>query len=120
MIQTHFLFLIRRSPFGSARATGCLDMLLTAATFDQRVSVVFSGDSVPLLAAERDSRHIGLKDPFKALSALPLYGVEQIYVEKEAMLAAGLDKADATPAMVPLEQAGIRQLINDADRVFIC
>lgn len=120
MTQTHFLFLIRRSPYGSGRVAGCLDMLLTAATFDQRVTVVFSGESVPLLAAERDSRHIGLKDPFKALSALPLYGVEKVYVEKEAMLSAGLETTEAPPAMVPLDRSDLRQLMNDADRVFIC
>lgn len=128
MKQTHFLFLIRRSPFGSACVSGCLDMLLTAAVFDQQVSIVFTGDSVPLLAGtlagKMDSQAIGIKDPLKALSALPLYGVEQIYVEKQAMLAAGLaggDKgSESALALMPLEQAAISQLIHTADRVFIC
>lgn len=122
MTQTqHFVFLIRRSPFGSSRMAGCFDMLLTAATFDQQVSVIFTGDSVPLLTAQRDSTAIGLKDPLRALSALPLYGVAQIYVEEQAMQAAGTgDGQQQAPELIPLDRTAIRALINDADRVFIC
>ena len=87
----HYLFIIRRSPYQSAQAGEKLDQILTAAAFDQSVSLLFIDDGVWQLKAQRSAQVTDVKALDAMLKALPLYGVDQLYVETESMQQRGLD-----------------------------
>lgn len=89
-----FLFILKRPPHTGLHVLENLDMLLTSAAFDQPVTVLVIDDGVYQLKTNQDSRKAGLKDSAAQFSALPVYDVEQIYVETESLQERGLHSAD--------------------------
>ncbi|MET0380012.1 MAG: sulfurtransferase complex subunit TusC [Spongiibacteraceae bacterium] len=106
-----FLLICRHAPYGNSRAREALDVALTAATFDQPVTMLFLGDGVLQLLRDQQPAAIAQKALDKQLAALPLYDVETIYVEAAALLARGLDSADfALPVQVLTSEQIARQI----------
>ena len=114
-----FLFICRSAPFGSAGFAAGLDLLLTAATFEQPVQLVFTGDGVFQLVQGQDSAVIGVKNPALGLSALALYDVSEVYVDTDAAAAHELDESSFSIAVETIDAAGIQALICAADQVVI-
>ncbi len=79
------LIISRQPPYGSTRAREALDVALVAATYDQDVSLVFMDDGVFQLIRHQQPSVIAQKNLAANLSALPLYGVEKIYVHCESL-----------------------------------
>ena len=69
-------------------------MLLTAAAFDQPVSVLFVDDGVFQLKSGQNPEVLGLKDTSAIFRALAVYDVNDLYIEQESLQARGLDPAD--------------------------
>jgi len=90
-IKKSFLFICRRTPYGNSLAREALDVALTAATFDQTVAMLFMGDGVLQLLASQNPVAIGQKAFDKQLAALPLYDVNTIYVDADALSARGIE-----------------------------
>ncbi len=94
-----FLLICRHAPYGGSLARESLDVALTAATFDQRVAILFLGDGVQQLLRAQHPDAIAQRALDKQLAALPLYDVDTIYVEADALRARGLNTTDlALPA----------------------
>ena len=94
-----FLLICRHAPYGGSLAREALDVALTAATFDQPVALLFLGDGVQQLLRAQHPDAIAQRALDKQLAALPLYDVDTIYVEADALRARGLNTADlALPA----------------------
>lgn len=84
--QRHtFTFLSRTAPYGSNRPQLCLDAALAAAVFEQPVNYVFIEDGVFQLLKDQDATAINSKTLGLALETLELYGIENIYVDKDSM-----------------------------------
>jgi tRNA 2-thiouridine synthesizing protein C len=111
------LVVIRRSPYGSSLAKASVDVALAMAAFEQAVDVLFMGEGVLQLVPDQDSRSLGLKNIERQLASLPLYDVNQIYVDAEAAARYNLDtqnqKLDAQ-VLAPLE---LHQLMVDYDHL---
>ena len=111
-------FISRSTPYGSGRAKACLDMVLSTAVFEQCVNLVFMDDGVWQLQAAQNPQAINAKDLSAALSALPLYDVNNIFVESNSLASRGLDpQALAIPAK-PCSADQIAAMIRESDVVY--
>ena len=116
-IKKSFLLICRHAPYGQSLAREALDVALTAATFDQPVAMLFMGDGVLQLVKSQRPAAIAQKALDKQLAALPLYDVETIYVEAEALLARGLTPADLALPVQALHGDDIARQIDAHDIV---
>lgn len=111
------LLLIRRPPYGSSLARAAIDLALAAAVFEQPVSLLFVGDGVLQLVAGQDPRQQGLRNLEKLLSSLPLYDVEQVYVDAEAAARYQLDLAAAPLQVTALDPPAMAALLTSHDHL---
>ena len=116
-IKKSFLLICRHAPYGQSLAREALDVALTAATFDQQVAMLFMGDGVLQLFKSQQPAAIAQKALDKQLAALPLYDVETIYVEAEALQARGLSPADLALSAQTLQSDDIARQIDAHDIV---
>jgi tRNA 2-thiouridine synthesizing protein C len=116
-VRKKFLFVMRRAPQAGIRVRETLDMILTAAAFDQSVSLLFLDDGVYQLKRGQHPEAAGLPPVAPMFDALELYDVEDILVERESLAERGLSEADLTlPARV-LDRAAIAALTSAHDVV---
>lgn len=111
------MLLIRHSPYGSSLARASLDLALAAAVFDLPVSLLFTGDGVLQLIPEQDSKANGSKNLGRLISSLPLYGIEQVYVDAEAAARYGLDLDAAPVSALALNVDDMSQLVRSHDQL---
>ncbi|HSB95104.1 MAG TPA: sulfurtransferase complex subunit TusC, partial [Spongiibacteraceae bacterium] len=91
MIKKSFLIVCRRPPYGESYAREALDVAMACAAFDQPVAMLFLGDGVLQLSAAQHGAAIGQKSHDKQLSALPLYDIETLYADAQALQTRRLD-----------------------------
>ncbi len=111
-------FISRSAPYGRNRANLCLDMALASAVFEQDVSYVFMGDGVYQLLKGQDGSAIDSKTLGNALETLSLYGIENVFAERQSLEARGIAETDLLPGLQLIESAGIADMIGRADKVF--
>ncbi len=112
-----FTFVSRSAPYGLDRAHQCLEMALATAVFEQPINYLFLGEGVLQLVSKQDVRSLHNKALGNALEALDLYGVEKPCVDEEALESCGLDAEDLVVPVELLDQAAIRELLEDSDVV---
>ena len=95
------VFIFRRSPYSSTMAQEGLDALLATAAFEQDPTVIFMHEGIWQLYPQGESQYH--KNYGKMLQALPLYGVEKIYVHEPSL------RARVHPGSLVIPH----QLIND-------
>ncbi|MDD4914844.1 MAG: sulfurtransferase complex subunit TusC [Methylococcales bacterium] len=108
----NYLFIMRQPPHASGRVQETLDMILTAAAFDQQVGVLFCDDGVLQLASGQNPAAIGLKDTARIFTALEIYDVDALYAEAESLAARGLTAADLILPVRLVSRADVNQLMN--------
>ena len=111
------LVIIRCPPYGSSLARASLEVALAAAAFDQKVSLLFLGDGVLQLLPGQDSQALGRKNQERTLASLPLYDIEQVYLDAEAAGRYGVDPLAAPVPAVILGTGQIQQLLRTHDRL---
>jgi len=116
-MKKSFLLICRRAPYGQSLAREALDVALTAATFDQQVAMLFLGDGVLQLLKGQQPAAIAQKALDKQLAALPLYDIEMVYVEAEALQQRGLALSDLALPAQALSADAIAEQINMHDVV---
>lgn len=116
-MSKRFLIVCRQPPYGSSFAREALDMALACAAFEQRVALLFLGDGVLQLAGAQQAEAIGQKPLDKQLGALPLYDVDALYADADALAARGLSDATLALPVQALDGAGIRALLTEQDIV---
>lgn len=87
------LALCRQAPYGNALAREGLEAILAAAAMDQAPAVLFFGDGVFQLAAQKPEA-IGEKNLRRNIQALPMFGVETLHICKASLQQRGIE-ADA-------------------------
>lgn len=115
MKAQRYLIICRRPPYGESFAREALDLALAAAAFDQSVALLFLGDGVTQLIREHNSAAIGEKSFEKQLSALPLYDIDTIYADTNALQQRGLHTSDLSLPAQPVDAAEIRALLQNHD-----
>ncbi len=89
-----FLYLNRKSPYGTIYAWESLEVVLIGAAFDQEVKLLFLDDGVYQLTTEQDTTGIGMKNFSPTYRTLGDYEVKNVYVDKDSLEARGLTEDD--------------------------
>ena len=92
-----FVYINRKSPYGSVYALESLEVVLIGAAFEQDVKLVFMDDGVFQLTKNQDPAEIGMKNFSKTYAALGDYDVNQIFVDEESLKQRGLTLDDLQP-----------------------
>jgi tRNA 2-thiouridine synthesizing protein C len=117
MQQKKILLILSRAPYGDAHAKEALDVALTAAAFGLPVSLLLTQDAPALLLKSQQPQQIQQKNLASICSALPMYDIENIYIET---LAAQIQKITLNQLVLPAEfvnEADIALMIRDHDVV---
>ena len=117
MTSKNFLVVCRHPPYGSSLARDALDVAMASAAFDQKVTMLFLGDGVLQLCNGQDGAAIGQKSHDKQLGALPLYDVDELYVDANSLRTHGLAIDDLVLPARPLTDAEITGLFANHDIV---
>jgi tRNA 2-thiouridine synthesizing protein C len=116
--RKNLTFISRRSPYGSGYAKACLDMVLSAAVFDQHVTLVFMDDGVLQLQPNQQAGDIHAKDLSAALAALPLYDVDNVYADRDSLTRRGMFSDQLAIEVRLCDADKIAEIIRQSDVVF--
>jgi tRNA 2-thiouridine synthesizing protein C len=104
------LLIMNRAPYAGTLARAGLDTALAYAAFDQPVSVLFAGPGVLQLAPAQAPAAIGRKSLRRLIDSMPLYDLEAVYADSEALARHGLAAADLPAFVTVLDPAAQRGL----------
>ena len=113
-----FLYVNRRAPHGTVYAHEALEVVLIGAAFDQDVSLAFIDDGVFQLKKDQDTSEIYTKNFSKIYSALEMYDVEKLFVEKESLECRGLTEEDLSVDVKIIDSSEMKKLMSDTEVVF--
>lgn len=80
MNKKSLVIVFTKPPSASSANQEALDLALAAASFDQDVKLVFEGDAIYQLANSQEPGLVGRKNLSKMMKALPLYGIDKLYI----------------------------------------
>jgi len=89
-----FMYVNRKSPYGTIYALEALEVVLITAAFDQDVSLTFIDDGVYQLMKDQKTEGIGMKNFSSTYSALGDYEIKKIFIDKESLEERGLSLSD--------------------------
>ena len=112
-----FLYVNRRAPHGTVYAHEALEVVLIGAAFDQDVSLAFIDDGVFQLKKNQDTSEIYTKNFSKIYSALEMYDVEKLFVEKESLESRGLTEKDLSVDVKVIDSNEMKKLMSDSEVV---
>ena len=112
-----FLYVNRRAPHGTVYAHEALEVVLIGAAFDQDVSLAFIDDGVFQLKKNQDTSEIYTKNFSKIYSALEMYDVEKLYVEKESLHLRGLTEDDLSVDVKVIDSIEMKKLMANSEVV---
>ena len=110
--MTKPLFIQHHAPYVGYGALETLDALLVAAAFGQNPSVLFQGEGVWQLITPQQSQAIGRTSIVAQLAALPLYDVEDIYVDEASFILRGIDSSQLALAVTVITAENMAEFIN--------
>lgn len=116
----NFLFVLRRSPYEGSAVREGLDMLMTVAAFDLPVRVLFLDDGVFLLKSGQCPEAFGVPPVGPLLSALEIYGIEELWVEEESLAERGLAPESLFLPVRSVRREEVAQIAGAADVVVSC
>lgn len=108
---------MRHSPYGSSLAKAAVDIALATAAFEQEVDLLFAGEGVLQLLPDQDSQGHGKKNIGRQLASLPMYDINQVYVDAEAASRYQLDIAGTPVEALLLGPREMHQLMVDYDHL---
>lgn len=113
--RKRFLCVNRRAPHGTIYALESLEVVLAAAAFEQRVTVLFLDDGVFQLVKGQKTDALGVKDFSPTYKALEMYEVERVVVERESLNRRGLSEDDLIVPADVLAEDEISELFESHD-----
>lgn len=84
------LVICRQAPWGNSTVRETLDLALAGGAFELPISLLFLADGVFQLVANQQAKAIEQKDLSANLQALPLFGIEQLFVLEDSLFERGL------------------------------
>ncbi len=111
------LLISRQPPWAGPGAREALDIALAGGAFDLPLALLFLDDGVFQLQAAQRPQALQQKDLCANLQALPLFGVDALYVSARSLGERGLDDQALTLAVEVLDDAGLTALIERHDLV---
>ncbi|MDG2091573.1 MAG: sulfurtransferase complex subunit TusC [Gammaproteobacteria bacterium] len=118
MNPKNILIIIRQAPYSSTLPAAALDILLTAAAFEQNITLLFMGDGVLHLLSEQNATSSGMRNISKALPSLELYEVKKIFLEESALHKRKIENEELVMPLATLSLPEIAEVTEKADQVF--
>lgn len=109
------LFIMRSMPHSGVQIQETLDVILTAAAFEQQVALLFLDDGIFQLKRGQQPHKHSLKDTASIFYALEIYDVKEFYTEIESIQERGLTIGDLSLAVQPLNRNDINTLMQQYD-----
>lgn len=106
---------MRSTPHSSTQLQEQLDVILTAAAFDQTVALLFLDDGVFQLKKDQQVKKQGLKDTASIFNALEIYDVNDVFSEVESLQERGLKPSDLSLPVKEFYRKDINQLMQGYD-----
>ena len=113
-----YLFILRKPAYSGAHVQEMLDIILTSAAFDQKVSILLLDDGVFQLKNGQHPENVGMKDTAPIFNALEIYDVNDIYTEVESLQQRGLKPGDLCLAVQEFYRKDIAGLMKRFDVIF--
>jgi tRNA 2-thiouridine synthesizing protein C len=111
------LLVSRQAPWTGLAAREVLDIALAGGAFDLPVGMLFLDDGVLQLQTQQQPEQVEQKDLCANLQALPLFGIEALYVCARSLQERGMrDSPLGLPAQV-VDVSQIRDLFAHYDQV---
>ncbi|MGN8277112.1 sulfurtransferase complex subunit TusC [Pseudomonas sp. SMN5] len=112
------LLISRQAPWSGSGAREALDIVLAGGAFDLPIGLLFLDDGVFQLSANQNAKALQQKDLSANLQALPMFGVEALFVCADSAAERGVDTAAlALEEVQVLAAPGIVALIDRYDQV---
>ncbi|AYF86925.1 sulfurtransferase complex subunit TusC [Pseudomonas sp. JS3066] len=111
------LIISRQAPWSGPGAREALDIALAGGAFDLPLGLLFLDDGVFQLAPNQQPTTLQQKDLTANLQALPLFGVESLFVSARSLQERGLDGTDLNLAVEILDDSALTSLIDRYDQV---
>ncbi|WP_034004751.1 sulfurtransferase complex subunit TusC, partial [Pseudomonas aeruginosa] len=104
------LIISRQSPWSGPSAREALDIALAGGAFDLPVGMLFLDDGAFQLAPGQHPAHLQQKDLQANLQALPMFGVDDLYVSARSLRERGLAEERLALAVEVLDDQALRDL----------
>ncbi|WP_043311331.1 sulfurtransferase complex subunit TusC [Pseudomonas sp. ML96] len=111
------LIISRQAPWAGPGAREALDIVLAGGAFDLPLGLLFLDDGVFQLVAGQQASALQQKDLTANLQALPLFGVEELFVSARSLAERGLGDSQLALPAEKLDDAALTQLLDRFDQV---
>jgi len=85
MMNKSICIVFNKAPYGSQAGRELLDIALMAAAFDMPITALFVEQGVYQLLKGQEPDILDIKNHSATFKALPLYGIEDVLVEEDAL-----------------------------------
>lgn len=111
------LIISRQAPWAGPGAREALDIALAGGAFDLPIGMLFLDDGVFQLSSAQQPARVQQKDLGANLQALPMFGVDALYVSQRCLAERGLQPPSSSLAVTLLNDAELSALIDRYDQV---
>lgn len=112
------LICLSKAPQAGSANHEAIDLALAAASFDQTVGLIFEGDAALQLLPGQNPNQSGRKNLSKMLKALPIYGIEELYLYSPTVDDATISSITlATPTLKIIEDTTYGETLARFDSV---
>ena len=111
------LIISRQAPWAGPSAREALDIALAGGAFDLPLGLLFLDDGVFQLVASQQPAVLQQKDLGANLQALPMFGVEELFVSSRSLAERGLEEATLALPAERLDDTALTLLLDRFDLV---
>ncbi len=115
-VGAHPLIVLQQSPHSRSLALAALDLVMACAVFAQNPSVLITGDAVMALSPDQAGTK-GQKSLRKVIDSMPLYDVEDVFVDELSLAASTLEARDLPDFVEVIDHAALARLRQAASRI---
>lgn len=111
--------IFNKAPYGSQSSRELLDIALMSAAFDMPIKAIFMDKGVYQLLQNQQPEQLDIKNHSATFKALELYGIEDIFVQQDALSKYSIDEQQLMPIAKLVSDASISQHISNSDFVMM-
>ncbi len=112
------LFILRKPPYSGAYAQESLDVAMTLAAFDQDVALLLLDDAVFQVKSGQQLLAATFKNLAAIYQALPIYDINDLYVETESLNERGLTLANLCIPVVQVSRTNVGEFCKQFDVIY--
>ncbi|WP_330926403.1 sulfurtransferase complex subunit TusC [Candidatus Sororendozoicomonas aggregata] len=106
-----------KAPYHGQRAREALDTALVSSSFDVPTRLLLMGDGVYQLLANQSPQMLPRKNLSALLKALPLYGIDTIYVDEASLKERHISSGQLLPDHTVLTQKALTDFLSQQIKI---